>query len=265
MQASEEPRTRELTLRGRTYRVHASGPADAIGATVVLVHGIGMTHRSFRPVQSALPPTRRVLNFDLAGFGPNPAPRRGMDVEEYAADLAEVIALLDGWPAVVAGHSMGTQAAVELARLRPHDVPGIALIGPVVDPARGTLRQQAADLARDSLHEPPTVNGLVLRDYIRGGIRWYLMELRAMMAYPTLERIADCSAELLVIRGARDPIARAEWCRRLVAASGGPAALVEIPDNYHVVPRTATEVVAEELVGLAERVERRLPDTAHAP
>lgn len=265
MHASEEPRSRELAVRGRTYRVHASGPAEAVGATVVLVHGIGMTHRSFAPVQSALPATRRVLNFDLAGFGPNPAPRHGVSVEEYAADLSDLITRLGGWPAVVAGHSMGTQAAVELARLRPRDVLGIALMGPVVDPSRGTVRKQAADLTRDSLHEPPSVNALVLRDYVRGGIRWYLKELRAMMAYPTLERIADCSAEVLVIRGARDPIARADWCRRLIAASGGPADLVEIPGKHHVVPRTATGIVAAELVRLAERVERRLPDAAHAP
>ncbi len=264
MHPSKEARTREVLVRGRTYRVHESGPSDATGATVVLVHGIGMTHRSFGRVQAALPAARRVLNFDLAGFGPNPAPTRGMNVEEYATDLAEAIAFLDGWPAVVAGHSMGTQVAVELARIRPREVLGIALIGPVVDPARGTVRQQAADLARDSLREPPSVNALVLRDYIRGGIRWYLQELRAMMAYPMLERIADCSAEVLVIRGGRDPIARADWCRRLVAASGGPARLVEIPRKHHVVPRSATGAVTAELARLAERVERRLPDAAPA-
>lgn len=265
MQSSEKPRSGGVILHGRSYRVHESGPADSVGATVVLVHGIGMTHRSFAPVQAALPATRRVLNFDLAGFGPNPAPSRGMDVEEYATDLAEVIGRLGAWPAVVAGHSMGTQITVELSRIRPQDVLGIALIGPVVDPDRRTIRQQMADLVRDSLREPPTVNGLVMRDYARGGIRWYLEELRAMMAYPMLERLADCAAEVLVIRGARDPIARRAWCRRLVAASGGPAGLSEIPGKHHVVPRTATAAVTEELIRLTERVERRLPDAARAP
>ena len=249
-------------VRGREYRVYESGRADASGASTVLVHGIGMTHRSFARVQDTIPAGRRVLNLDLAGFGSTPAPRKGIPVEQYAADLAEVLARVDAWPAVVVGHSMGTQFAVELARIRPREVLGIALIGPVVDPARGTLPQQAADLVRDTLREPPSVNALVLGDYVRAGVRWYLKELGAMMRYPMLERIRECSAEVAVIRGEGDPIARESWCRRLVEASGGPAELVTIPREHHVVPRTAAAAVTRELVRLAERVERRLPDAA---
>jgi pimeloyl-ACP methyl ester carboxylesterase len=253
---------REVAVGEHRYRVHETGVGGADEVTTVLVHGIGMTHRSLAKVQEAMPSARRVLNVDLAGFGPNPAPRHGLSVEEYGRDLAEVLAQCGAWPATVAGHSMGTQFAVELARIRPQHVLGIALIGPVVDPTRGTVRQQALDLARDTLHEPPSVNALVLRDYFRGGIRWYLKELGAMMQYPTLERTAQCAADAVVIRGERDPIARATWCRRLVTTSGGAAQLVEIPGKHHVVPRTAPDAVARELVRLAERVERR---TADAP
>jgi len=249
-----------VVVHGRPYRVHESGAGARGDVTTVLVHGIGMTHRSLAKVQEAMPSDRRVLNIDLAGFGPNPAPRHGLSVEEYARDLAEVLARSDAWPAIVAGHSMGTQFAVELARIRPSEVLGIALIGPVVDPARGTVRQQAIDLARDTLRERPSVNALVLRDYFRSGVRWYLLELRSMMRYPTLDRIAACTAETLVIRGERDPIARRSWCRRLVASSGGQAQLIEIPKRPHVVPRTSPDSVAHELVRLAERVERRLAE-----
>ncbi|RZS68599.1 pimeloyl-ACP methyl ester carboxylesterase [Agromyces ramosus] len=256
---------RKVVVRGREYRVHESGRADADGASTVLLHGIGMTHRSFARVQEAMPAGHRVLNLDLAGFGRSPAPRRGLSVEQYAADLAEVLARVDAWPAVVAGHSMGTQFAVELARIRPAEALGVALIGPVVDPARRTLPQQAADLARDTVGEPPSVNALVLGDYVRAGVRWYLKELGAMMDYPMLQRIRESSAEVAVIRGERDPIARERWCRRLVAASGGLAELVTIPGEHHVVPRTAPTVVARELVRLAERVDGRLPDVAPTP
>jgi len=256
---------RKIVVRGREYRVHESGRADASGASTVLVHGIGMTHRSFVRVQDAIPAERRVLNLDLAGFGPTPVPRRGIPVEQYAADLAEVLTRVDAWPAVVVGHSMGTQFAVELARIRPREVLGIALIGPVVDPARGTLPQQAADLVRDTLREPPSVNALVLGDYVRAGVRWYLKELGAMMRYPMLERIRECSAEVAVIRGERDPIARERWCRRLVSSSGGPAELVMVSREHHVIPRTATQEVVRALVRLAERVEYRRAEVAGRP
>jgi dipeptidyl aminopeptidase/acylaminoacyl peptidase len=86
-----------------------------------------------------------------------------------------------------------------------------------------------------------------------------------MMRYPMLQRIRECSAEVAVMRGERDPIARERWCRRLVAASGGPAELVTVPREHHVIPRTATEAVTRELVRLAERVERRLADVAGRP
>ena len=250
----------EVDLGAHRYRVHETGIGRAGEVTTVLLHGIVMTHRSLAKVQEAMPATRRVLNVDLAGFGPNPPPRHGLSVEEYGQDLAQVLARRGAWPAIVAGHSMGTQFAVELARIRPEEVLGIALIGPVVDPARGTVRQQALDLARDTLHEPPSVNALVLRDYFRGGIRWYLKELGAMMSYPTLDRIAECTADTVVIRGERDPIARDAWCERLVAASGGAAEVVNVPGTHHVVPRTAPDAVARELVRLAERVERRTAD-----
>ena len=252
----------EVVVGAHSYRAHESGIGRAGEVTTVLLHGIGMTHRSLAKVQEAMPATRRVLNIDLAGFGPNPAPRHGLSVEEYGRDHAEVLGRRGAWPAIVAGHSMGTQFAVELARIRPRDVLGIALIGPVVDPARGTVRQQALDLARDTVGEPPSVNALVLRDYFRGGIRWYLKELGAMMRYPMLERIAECVADTVVIRGERDPIARQAWCELLAAASGGHAEAVSVPGRRHVVPRTAPDAVARELVRLAERVERRTADAA---
>lgn len=254
-----------IVVRGREYRVHESGRGNGSDATIVLVHGIGMTHRSFARVQEAMPADRRVLNLDLAGFGSAKAPRKALSVEQYAADLADLLARVDAWPAVVAGHSMGTQFAVELARIRPREVLGIALIGPVVDPARRTLRQQAADLARDTLREPPTVNALVLRDYFRAGVRWYLKELGVMMRYPMLQRIRECSAEVAVIRGERDPIARERWCRRLVSSSGGPAELVTVSREHHVIPRTATQEVVRALVRLAERVEHRRAEVAGRP
>lgn len=106
------------------------------------------------------------------------------------------------------------------------------------------------------------MNALVFGDYVRAGVRWYLKELGAMMRYPMLERVAECSAVVAVIRGERDQIARESWCSRLAAASGGPAELVSIPRGRHVIQRTATAEITRELVRLAEGAERRLPDSA---
>ena len=260
----QERRTvaRDVEVRGRHYRFHESGTAAPGTCTILLVHGIGMTHRSFARVQLALPPERRVLSVELAGFGSTERPRHQLSIEDYAADLSEAMTRLGAWPAVVVGHSMGTQFAVELARIEPRRVQGIVLVGPVVDPKRGTPLRQEIDLARDTVGEPLATNALVLRDYIRAGPRWYFTEFPVMMGYPMLERIAECSAPALIVRGELEPIARADWCRRLVDASGGPARLLSLPGQHHVVPRTAPGVLVEELVRLSATAEERPGETS---
>jgi len=242
-----------MRVADRQYLVHESGESVTDTATVLLVHGIGMTHASLDAVQQELPPGLRALNVDLAGFGSTERPRHAVPVEEYAADLAEILDRLDAWPVVAAGHSMGTQVVLELARLRPDQVSAIMMVGPVVDPARHSVRQQAVDLARDTIGEPMPVNALVARDYLRGGVRWYVKVLREMMRYPTLARMRGCRVPAIVVRGERDPIARAEWCLQLVAANGAASRLVVVPGDHHVVPRTSPRLVAEELASAAGR------------
>lgn len=243
--------TRDVRVAGRHYRFHESGTAAPGTCPIVLLHGIGMTHRSFARVQLALPPDRRVLSVELAGFGSTERPRHRLDIEDYAADLGEALAGLDAGPAVVVGHSMGTQFAVEFARIHPRRVQAMVLVGPVVDPRRRTPLRQAIDLLRDTLGEPIPTNALVMRDYLRAGPRWYFTEFPVMLGYPMLERIGECSAPAVIVRGEREPIARHDWCLRLVEASGGPARLVTASGQRHVVPRTAPEVLVAELVRLS--------------
>ncbi|KZE94266.1 Tropinesterase [Agromyces sp. NDB4Y10] len=238
-------------VNDRQYGMHRSGGAEVAATSILLVHGIGMTHASLATVQGRIPPSVRTWNVDLAGFGDTERPARATSVEEYAQDLAELLDRLDAWPVVAAGHSMGTQIVLELARLRPDGVRHVVMVGPVVDVERRSVRQQALDLARDTLGEPMPVNALVVRDYFRGGVRWYLKMLREMMRYPTLERMPGCTVPATVVRGERDPIAREAWCRRLVAENGAEARLVSVAGDRHVVPRTSPERLAAELVRLA--------------
>lgn len=240
-----------MRVGDRQYLVHQSGEAVAGTSNVLLVHGIGMTHSSLDAVQRELPAGLRALNVDLAGFGSTERPQHAVPVEEYASDLAELLDRLDAWPVVAAGHSMGTQVVLELARLRPDQVSSIMMVGPVVDPARHSVVKQGLDLLRDTVGEPMPVNALVARDYLRGGVRWYLKVLREMMRYPTLDRMRGCLVPAIVVRGDRDPIAREEWCRQLVAANGAAARLVAVAGDRHVVPRTSPRRIAEELSAAA--------------
>lgn len=219
------------------------------GPTAVLVHGIGMTHLTFADLQPVLAASLPVVAVDLPGFGAARRPPRPFLIEDHAAALDAALTRLGVTERVLVGHSMGVQVVVATALLRPAH--SVVLVGPVVDPARRTLGGQARVLALDASREPPGVNARMLVDYARGGIPWYLANLRAMFAFRTEERIAGVSCPVAVVRGAGDPIAPEPWCRQVAGAAGGPAELVTVPDSAHVVPITGPEALAAVVLRLA--------------
>lgn len=209
----------------------------------VLLHGIGMSHRYLAKLHSALAEFGTVISFDLPGFAGTPKPPQPVTVEQYAEVVAHALRRAGVTECVVVGHSMGCQFAIELARQHPSLVSHAILIGAVVDVRRRTVWRQAAALSADFLVESPRTNGIVVTDYLRCGIRWYLTELEQMMDYPTERRIEDLSCAVLVMRGARDPVAGRVWTA-ILAARAPHGRVLEIPGCGHVVQQSAPAEVA---------------------
>ncbi len=230
----------ELTFRSRT----SCGPS---GLVFVLVHGIGMSHRYLQRLHRALLAHGTVVSLDLPGFGGLRKPPHDVDVTQMAAGIGEVLDALRTGPAVLVGHSMGTQWIVELAVRRPELARSVVAIGPVTDNRRRTVGWQAAKLGLDTLGEPPGANALVFGDYLRCGPAWYLTQLRHMFAYPMESRVGRLRVPLLIMRGSRDPVARRDWCRGLRAASRD-AVLVEIPGRVHNVQYSAPRAVTSAIL-----------------
>ncbi|RUR03280.1 alpha/beta fold hydrolase [Labedella endophytica] len=231
------------------------GPASA----VLLLHGIGMSSSSLEPVASALAATHRAVGITLPGHGGSPRPQEDLSVEGYAEVAAEVADRLGIDRAVVVGQSMGAQFAIALARARPDLVAGLVLIGPVVDDRHYTALAQGMALALDSSRETVSGNLLVFRDYVRCGPRWFGATLRSMLAYPTLERARGLPMPAIVVRGAGDPIAGAEWVIRLSRAMGD-ARVVTLPGAHH-----AQLVVPQDVAELVRRVDRAARGTSDRP
>ncbi|MDQ1623252.1 MAG: hypothetical protein QOH19_1670 [Actinomycetota bacterium] len=245
----------ELEVGGNRGHVFASrrspeGPAPAAPA-VVLVHGIGASHRYLRRLHRLLAQTVDTYSVDLPGYDSTPTPEHTLSVADYATYILGAMEQLGVLEFVIVGHSMGTQVAVEAARQQPERISHAVLMGPVVDPKRRTVAQQALALAGDCLlFESPSSNFLVFSDYLRCGPSWYLKTLRVMMDYPTEERITGVSAPVLVLRGAKDPVATAGWCRRL-ADRAPRGQLMEIEGSGHVVQHNRALEVAEAIVSFA--------------
>lgn len=223
--------------------IDTARPPGAVGPTVVLVHGIGMSHRYLSRLHEELAASTRVVSVDLPGFAGLPKPARDLSVERMGRALAEIIATLGEDRIVLLGHSMGVQWAVEAASHRPELIATVVAIGPVTDERHRTVGAQARALALDCLGETPVINSIVFTDYLRCGIPWYLNQLRHMLAYPTEQRIRLLTMPVLVMRGGDDPVAGREWCRRLRDAAQ-VSRLVEIPGHHHVVQHSAPRAVA---------------------
>jgi pimeloyl-ACP methyl ester carboxylesterase len=86
---------------------------------LILLHGIGMSHAAWTPVVPHLAPTRRVIAFDIAGFGATPPLAVGTRptitnlVDAFERCLCE---LRIDRPVDIAGNSLGAAMALECAR-----------------------------------------------------------------------------------------------------------------------------------------------------
>jgi len=102
------------------------------GRPVLLVHGFAGFKESWGAVPTAIAATgRTAVAVDLPGWGESPAPRRAPHTAPwYASRLAPL--LDDLGPTVVVGHSLGCQAAVQVAVRRPDLVHGLVLVSPQV-------------------------------------------------------------------------------------------------------------------------------------
>jgi len=231
-----------LTMLVRRY-ARGEGSDTASPLTFLLVHGIGVSPDYFSRLSEQLRPHGIVYAVELPGFGATPRPDRALGIEDFAALL---IAFSEVWNLdnpVLVGHSMGTQIVTEMAVRKPALSDRVVLMGSVVDPQAPTPFGQGFRLFRDMLVEPPSANWIVLMDYLRCGPRWYLTELPAMLTYPLEERLPLLQAYTLVVRGARDPVAPAEWSERLAELVPRSVRL-DVPKAAHVVQHRAAPVVA---------------------
>lgn len=113
----------------RIFVAHGGCPPDPSRPAVVLVHGAGMDHSVWAQQSRGLAHAgRTVLAIDLPGHGRSAG--EALTSIEALADWLDRFIAVAGYPsAVVAGHSMGALAALELAARHPERVRGLVLVG----------------------------------------------------------------------------------------------------------------------------------------
>ncbi len=244
----------ELEIAGsRVFAATGGRPFDAKSRALIFLHGAGMDHTvwSFQARHLAHR-GRAVLALDFPGHGRSAGAVR-RTIGDMAAWVADVLDALGVKEAVLAGHSMGSLAAIEAAaRLGPR-VQGLALIGtaarmavhPDLLAAARAGNMKAVDMIvawgfgeRGVVGGNPAP-GLWMRGYGRrlleralGGVLW--ADLAACDAYQgAAEAAARIRCPAVVIWGETDRMTPPQEARTLAAAIPG-AATIAIPRCGHM-------------------------------
>lgn len=101
-------------------------------ATVLFIHGIGLSARSWGQVVEQMPRNVRVITIDLLGFGQSPKPHWAIYNVRLQARMiiATVLRLRITGPVVLVGHSLGALVSVEVAKRYPLLVRSMVLCSP---------------------------------------------------------------------------------------------------------------------------------------
>lgn len=110
---------------GTAYTDQGAGPA------VLLIHGVGLSHRIWAPIVPVLSTSRRVLALDMLGHGASPRPREGATVEDYSRQALRLLDHLGIASCAVVGFSMGALIAQQMVLDQPARVSEIALVSGV--------------------------------------------------------------------------------------------------------------------------------------
>jgi pimeloyl-ACP methyl ester carboxylesterase len=221
-------RAREFTSAGATLVVERHGDGEPV---FVLIHGIGMGRAVFADLTAHLDDAAQVIALDLPGYGEAPEPRRVLTMERTADLVAAYLRAHVRTPAVVVGHSMGAQVALEIGARHPEAVQALVLVGPTVDPDARTAPRQMSRLLRDIAVESPRVIAIGAREYVRAGPR-LRAKFRAMLEHRPEDMLARVAAPTLVLRGEDDLVAPRAWCERIVATMPD-ARLAEVAGHGH--------------------------------
>lgn len=197
------------TFEGRRVRYKTLAPETTSGMPLLLLHGLGCSSEVWKPALRCLAEDgcqRRVIAVDLPGYGRSKGPREAMGMEDLAAWAARFLDELGIDRAHLAGHSMGCQVALAMARIAPERVASAVCVGPTIGDHRVPLWRYVVGLLADGFREPFAYNLVLTRMYAQMGVPRYLATVRKMMEDDPLAHAGDVRAPCLIVRGGRDAV-----------------------------------------------------------
>lgn len=258
---------------------------------VLLTDGIGCAGFIWKRLAPALARRRRVLHWNYRGHGASDPPRdpERATVDDCIADLFAVLDAAGERRAVLVGHSMGVQIALEAHRRAPERVAGLLLLcgapGRVLDTWHDTpVLKKVLPFFRAAMDRWPRlaraafraiVTGDVAMDYAlafevnralvrRRDLARYFLDLskvdpavfvrllQSASEHDTTDHLPDVNVPTLVVAGVRDGFTPMHLSTEMHEAIPGSELLV-LPGGTHVGPLEHPELVEERVTAFLEK------------
>jgi pimeloyl-ACP methyl ester carboxylesterase len=238
-----------VEIKGQLVHLRDVGPRDD-PEPLVLVHGTSSSLHTWEGWVKALGPGRRIISFDLPGFGlTGPSAAGDYRGDTYARFVLDLMDRLQVQRFVMAGNSLGGEVAWRTALMAPQRVAKLILVdaaGPDLEPdgvpigfmlARVPLLHPLFDrvlpraIVAASVHnvygDPAKVDGALVDRYyeltLREGNRRALVQrMQQARRGQDAERIRELKLPTLILWGGRDrliPPAVAQRFRQDIAGS----------------------------------------------
>lgn len=122
------PPSQFMPIAGMNVHLRDEGPRDD-AEPIVLLHGTGASLHTWEGWTQALQEGRRVIRYDMPGFGlTGPAPDGNYTIENYVRVLVAVLDELGVRRCVLAGNSLGGYVAWAAAVLEPDRIARLVLV-----------------------------------------------------------------------------------------------------------------------------------------
>lgn len=183
------------------HGVDISWTISGSGPLLLLVHGLPFQKGMWNDIVPLLDPHMRVARLDLPGFGESAAPQGTPSMSGYADILEGFLCSIGNETAIVAGHSMGGYALLDLAARFPQLLRGMVML--------------SSRAIADTPDQVANRKAMALR------LRTDAPEFVADLMMPRMVRQGSADIQLRKhIRDAMDPL-RAEgiaWCQLAIAS-----------------------------------------------
>jgi pimeloyl-ACP methyl ester carboxylesterase len=244
-------------VNARTIAYFDSSPGDRTSNVVVLIHAFPLGAAMWEGQVKALPQGWRLVAPDLRGFGGStlPEPDDSPAIDDYAADVVDLLRALGVSSAVVGGLSMG--GYVTLAVLRRASALARAVILADTRAGADSLegranrrsmlalvdREGPSGVARDMLPKLLGKTSFEERDHLEALVRRLIKQqspaavrgaiLRIMERPDSFATLEAIEVPTLIIAGDEDVLTPVEEAQKMLAAAPG-AQLVVLPRTGHL-------------------------------